>query len=166
MPLLRSIADQALEPDTWSACAELDADATDVLEALTDPQTIAAWAPVSFDVESPAGQRLRAGSRERVSGSIAGIGATFEVEVARADAERLELVASGPVSLDVVYTFRQRGSRVTVVARVAVSHRGGMRAQLLRPAVNALLRAGALQQALERLEDSLSDRYEPALIAA
>jgi hypothetical protein len=166
MLLLRSIAKEAHEPDVWSARANLDADATDVLEALTDPEMIAAWAPVSFDVEGAAGQPLRAGSRERVSGSIAGIGATFEVEVARADSERLELSARGPVSLDVRYTFCQRGSQVTVVARVAVSHRGGMTAQLLRPAVNALLRAGALERALERLEDSLSDRFEPTLLAA
>lgn len=166
MLLLRNNTNEALEPDVWSASAELDAGAADVLEALTDPELIAEWAPVSFEIEGASAQPLRAGSHERVSGSIAGLTTRFDVEVARADTRRLELSARGPLSLDVAYAFRARGSRVLVEAHVAVHRRGGMRAHVLRAAVAALLRAGALDCALGHLGDCVSERCEPALLAA
>jgi hypothetical protein len=154
------------EPDVWTASADLRSDSDEVLCALTAPASIARWAPVSFDVDGLAGSRLRAGSRERVSGSIAGITAVFDVEVTRADRQRLELVAQGPVSLDVAYSFSQHSDRVTVDARVAIRRQQGLRAQLLRAAVGALLNAGALGTALRRLERSLSCPYEAELLAA
>jgi hypothetical protein len=137
-----------------------------VVAALTDPASIACWAPVSFEVEGLAGGRLRSGSRERVSGSIAGIRATYDVEVTRADRQRLELVAHGPVSLDVAYGLSQRDDGVLVDARVAIRRQRGLAAQVLRAAVGALLNAGALRAALRRLEGSLCAPREPELLAA
>jgi hypothetical protein len=154
------------EPDVWTASAEMRSDSNEVLCALTEPASIARWAPVSFDLDGLAGSRLRAGSRERVSGSIAGMTAVFEVEVTRADEQRLELVAQGPVSLDVAYRFSQNPDGVIVDARVAVRRQQGLRAQVLRAAVGALLNAGALGTALRRLERSLSGPYEAELLAA
>ena len=150
----------------WTASATLRSDADEVLRALTSPDSIAQWAPVSFDVDGLAGSRLRAGSRERVSGSIAGITATFDVEVSRADRERLELVAHGPVALDVAYSFSEHDDGVIVNAQVGVRRQRGLTAEVLRAAVGALLNAGALAGALRRLESSLSCPREPELLAA
>ena len=75
--LLRDNRAIAGEPDVWTTSAWLDNDPDGVLRALTDPAAIAGWAPVNFEVDGLASGRLAAGSRrERVSGSIAGIGAT------------------------------------------------------------------------------------------
>jgi len=166
MLLLRSDTGSS-DSDVWTASAEVPSDVDDVLCALTEPASIASWAPVSFEVEGLAGSRLPAGSRERVSGSIAGIRTTFEVEVTRADRQRLELVAHGSVSLDVAYSFSQHDAGVTVVdARVGIRRQRGLTAQVLRAAVGALLNAGALRTALRRLESSLSCPLEPELRAA
>jgi hypothetical protein len=146
--------------DAWTASTEIRSDLDEVLAAVTRTESIACWAPVDFEVEGLAGGRLRAGSRERVSGSIAGIGATFEVEVTRADRERLQLVARGPVSLDVDYGFSERDQGVTVDAKVAILPQRGLKAQVLRAATAALLNAGALRTALRGLERSISQPVE------
>jgi hypothetical protein len=121
---------------------------------------------VSFEVDDPCGQPLRAGSHERVSGSLAGLRASFDVHVTRADLARLELVAEGPVALDVAYRFREQSGQVLVDAGVAVRGRGGLTGQLVRTAVGALLSAGALDSALARLQESVCERSQPTLAAA
>src|SRR5438270_7175575 len=78
-------------PGVWIARRASVADAEQVLRALTVPELIARWAPVGFEVAGLAGGRLRAGTCERVSGTIAGITAAFDVEVSHADTRRLEL---------------------------------------------------------------------------
>jgi hypothetical protein len=153
--LLRNIRAVAGEPEVWTASAWLDDDPNGVLRALTDPAAIARWAPVNFEADGLAGGRLATGTRERVSGSIAGIGASFDVEVIRADTNGLELVADGPISLDVNYRFIEHDDGVSVHARVGIRRRRGLSAQLLQTAVAALLNAGALARALRKLEDSL-----------
>jgi hypothetical protein len=172
--LLRDNRAVAAEPDVWTVSAWLDNCPDAVLRALTDPAAIALWAPVNFEVDGLAGGRLAAGSRERVSGSIAGIGATFDVKVMRADSKGLQLVADGPISLDVNYSFTEHDDGVSVHARVGIRRRRGLTAQLLQAAVAALLNAGALARALRKLEDSLGAaaprggfaRRQPELMAA
>jgi hypothetical protein len=154
------------DQDTWSARTRMCAYAEDVLEALTDPNRIAEWAPISFEVEGLHGERLRAGSRAQVSGSLAGIGAAFDVEVHRADSSGLELVARGPVALDVSYRIRDHDDGVLVEVAVAVQRQRGLTAQLLRTALTALMNAGALRSALRRLETSLNCPLEAELVAA
>jgi hypothetical protein len=166
MLLLRTLENATRGPEVWTAQAQLCAEPEEVLRALTDPEMIAAWAPISFDVDGLAGGRLHAGSRARVSGTIAGVGATFEVEVARADTELLELVANGPVSFEVTYRLCPRADRLQVDARVALPRGRGLTGQLLRTATVALLNAGALGAALRRLERSVSCPLEPELLAA
>jgi|SRR5690349_13233719 hypothetical protein len=68
------------EPNVWTARAWLDDDPDRVLRAMTDPAAIARWAPVRFEADGLTDGRLAAGNRERVTGSIAGIAATFVVE--------------------------------------------------------------------------------------
>jgi Polyketide cyclase / dehydrase and lipid transport len=161
----RSIPDNRCA-DAWTAQAALRAGPDEVLEALTDPARIARWAPIQFEVDGLAGGRLIAGSRERVYGTIAGVHATFDVEVARADTERLELVAHGPVSFDVTYTFRGHDGVVVVDAYVSLRRQRGFTAQLLRTVAAGLLSAGALRGALARLDASLSRPVEAELLAA
>jgi hypothetical protein len=164
----------AREPDVWTASAWLENDPDRVLCALTDPAAIAQWAPVNFEVDGLAAGRLAAGGRERVRGSIAGIAAAFDVEVMRADTKGLELVADGPISLDVDYSFIEHDDGVSVHARVGIRRRRGLTAQLLQAAVAALLNAGALARALCKLEDSLGApaprgvfaRSQPEFVAA
>ena len=152
--------------DVWTATIDLESDPDEVLRALTDPAAIAQWAPVSFDVDGLAGSRLRAGSRERVSGSIAGIRTTFEIEVRSADRERLELTARGPVSLDVTYRFEEHDAGVRVDAQVGIHRQRGLTARLVRSALGTLLNAGVLGFALRRLEAALSAPLEANLLAA
>lgn len=132
---------------------DLDADACEVLAALTDPELIAAWAPVGFALDRPGASRLQTGSHERVSGSLAGVRASFEIDVMRAEPGRLELVAEGPLGMDVAYRFREQGGYVALVASVSLHRRGGLTGQILRGAVAALLNAGALDRALSRLAE-------------
>jgi polyketide cyclase/dehydrase/lipid transport protein len=164
--LLRRSQPPNAQADAWTAQAAVRADADQVLQALTDPARIAAWAPVDFEVDGLAGGRLIAGSRERVCGTIAGVHAKFEVEVARADTERLELVAHGPVSFDVTYAFRGDDGVVVVDAQVSLRRQRGLAAQLLRTVAAGLLSAGALGGALARLEASLTRPVESELLAA
>ena len=153
-------------PGAWTARTDFAADADQVLRALTVPALIARWAPVDFEVEGLAGGRLRAGARERVSGTIAGVRTAFDVEVTRADTRRLELTAQGPVGLEVSYAFTQRVGSVGVEARVAVSRGRGFTSQLLVAAVSAILNAGALSRALSRLEASLAPAGDEELAMA
>lgn len=166
MLFLRTFAGAPDEPDVWTARAHLRADAEAVLDALTDPAMIAVWAPVPFEVAGLAGGRLQAGSRARVTGSIAGVSAVFDIEVRSADTERLELSADGPVSLDVDYRLSEDDRGVSVEAAVELRRGRGLAAQVLRPAVGALLSAGALGSALRRLDASLSRDAELQLAPA
>lgn len=162
------IAVRTPETDVWTAQVTIEASVRQVLTALTDPDAIAAWAPVSFEVEGLAGPRLRSGSRERVTGTLAGFGTTFDVEVHRADERGLQLTARGPVQLEVDYTFTPGHRGVTVDASVRLARQRGLSAQVLRAAVAALMHGGALGSSLRRLQLALSYEWcpEPALLAA
>jgi hypothetical protein len=142
----------------WTASALLDADAGEVLGALTDPERIADWAPVGFDLDELDGGRLDSGAHARVRGALAGLGATFDVEVLRAGEDGLELVARGPIELDVAYLLETAGDRVYVDVRVAIRRGPGLAAKLLEAATAGLLRGGALESALRRLDGAVRGR--------
>jgi hypothetical protein len=150
--------------DVWRARASMRSESGAVLAALTEPELIAAWAPVGFELEDPDAMPLHAGSHERVCGSIAGVKAHFDVEVTRAEPGRLELVADGPLAMEVAWRFRACRDRVVVDASIVLRPRSGLTGRILRGAVVALLNAGALDRALQRLDESLC--REPELIAA
>jgi carbon monoxide dehydrogenase subunit G len=139
---------------TWTAQALTDARPEDVLGALTDPDAVARWSPVPFDVEDDDVRRLRAGTRTRVSGRLAGVRVGFDVEVERADDRALRLRASGPVSMDVEYDVAASGSATEVRASVSVRPGRGLLSGVMAEATNGLLRAGALDTALDRLARS------------
>lgn len=166
MLLIGAKSSPSAGPAVWNARTLIRTDAAEALHALTDPAMIARWAPVAFEVDGISGGCLRAGSRERVTGTIAGIRASFDVEVSRADTARLELVARGPVTLDVAYSFSDQDLGVLVEASVGLRQQRGLAAQVLRAAVAALLGAGGLSSALGRLEASLCQTPQPELLAA
>jgi len=74
------------------------------MDILTRPGAIASWAPIPFEVEGLKGDRLQAGSRAKVAGSLAGKELEFDVRVHQADCCNLRLTAVGPfVEMDVEY---------------------------------------------------------------
>jgi hypothetical protein len=136
---------------TWTATTTVDAPPEAVLDVLTDPGACARWAPVDFEVTDLVAKRLETGSRPRVSGRIAGVEVGFDVEVLTAGDDRLQLRCDGPVGIDVRYDLEaaERGSEVR--ASVGVKPGRGIRGRILAEATSALLRAGALNHALDRI---------------
>jgi uncharacterized protein YndB with AHSA1/START domain len=136
---------------TWTATATVDAGPEAVLHVLTDPDAVARWAPLPFDVEDLDTPRLMTGSRARVSGRLAGRRVGFDVEVHEADHGRLALAADGPVGLDVAYDLAPSGRGSEVRASISVRSGRGLTGRLIAEATNALLSAGALTHAISRL---------------
>jgi hypothetical protein len=135
---------------TWTATTITEARPEDVLAALTDPDAVARWSPVAFDIEDDL-FRLRAGSRTRVSGKLAGVRVGFDVEVHEADAGRFSLSACGPVAMDVDYDVATGDDGTEVHASVSVRPGRGLLSTVMAEATAGLLRAGALSAAVDRL---------------
>jgi hypothetical protein len=131
----------------------------EVLGVLTEPEAIARWSPVDFQVLDFAGARLGPGDRVRVRGRLIGRPLEFEVVVREADDGRLALSASGPVRLDVEYLATGCADGSEVCASVAVSGQG-LWGRALAQATDTLLAAGALRAALDRI----AQQVEPALV--
>jgi hypothetical protein len=87
----------------------------------------------------------------------------FEVEVQAADLERLELVAKGPIGIDVRYDLAPADDGAEVRASVSVSG-GGLRGRVIAKATEALLAGGALQGAAGRIARAAEQR--PAIAVA
>ena len=136
---------------TWTATTTVDADPAAVLDVLTDPDAVARWAPLPFDVDDLDTPRLMTGSRARVSGRLAGRRVGFDVEVHLAEPRRLSLAAHGPVGLDVAYDLAAHEGGSEVRASISVRSGKGITGRLLAEATNALLSAGALTHAISRL---------------
>jgi uncharacterized protein YndB with AHSA1/START domain len=128
-----------------------DAAPDQVLQVLTDPDAIASWSPIPFEVEDLDGLRLEAGSHARVSGSLAGKRVGFDVEVHAADEGGLELSAEGPIGIDVLYELEPMDGGSEVTASVSVRDGSGITGRLLARATGALLAAGALDAAAGRI---------------
>ena len=146
---------------TWTSETWLAGPPDEVLDLLTEPDAIARWAPIDFEVSDHERGRLRAGSHTRVCGLLAGRRVEMDVEVLDAEAGRLALIANGPISIDVEYVLRplDRGSQLR--ASVSVAGRG-LIGRVLAQATDVLLAAGALDRAIDRIGREL----EPALVAA
>jgi hypothetical protein len=145
---------------TWHASATVPGSPAEILAFLTEPEAIARWAPVPFEMLALDGDRLRPGNHARVAGHLAGRYVEFDVDVLQASADRLELVADGPVSLGVRYVLRPLGEYSEVDASVSVEGRGPF-GRVLAKATEALLAAGALRLSL----DQLGRELQPTLAA-
>jgi hypothetical protein len=140
--------------ETWVAGAP-----EHVLELLTEPDAIARWAPIPFEVRDLDGERLVAGTRARVSGALAARRMEFEVEIHEAHEERVSLVAHGPVSIGAEYLLAPADGGSDV--RASVSVRGsGLPGRALARAFEAVLAAGALRASIARIAREL-DELEP-----
>jgi hypothetical protein len=146
---------------TWRSNAMLPGSPGEVLELLTQPDAISRWAPVPFEVLALDGARLKSGTHARVAGRLAGRSVEFDVDVVRACDDRLELIADGPISLDVLYRVTATGTGSEIEASVSVAGRG-LFGRVLAKATEALLAGGALRVSLERLARELSPVPGPA----
>ncbi len=135
---------------TWTTQTTVTGLPDEVLALLTAPDAIARWTPVPFELIDLDADRLVTGTGARVRGRLAGRSLEFDVEVLAADDNRVALVATGPISIDVEYRLRPapRGSNVS--ASVSVSGRG-LIGRVIAQATDALLAAGALDLALSRI---------------
>jgi len=139
--------------ETWVAGAP-----DEVLELLTEPDAIARWAPIPFELLDLDDERLLAGAHARVSGVLAGRRLEFDVEIHEADEERVSLAANGLVSIGAEYLLAPAGGGTDVRASISVSGRG-MLGGILARAFEAVLAAGALRASVARIGREL----EPAL---
>jgi len=137
--------------DSWTATAQAKATPEQLLEVLTHPQQIRRWSPVEFDVDDLASRRLAAGTRAKVSGRLAGVPVTFDVQVHAADRERLELSADGPIGLDVRYDLASADEGAEMTASVRVRRGGGLTGRVVATAAASILSAGALDGATGRI---------------
>src|ERR1700750_2620845 len=135
---------------TWTTHTNCPGTPNDVLDLLTEPDAIARWSPLPFSMDGCARDRLRAGDRVRVGGELAGRSLEFVVRVAQAGGRRRGLTASGPIEIDVEYLVAPAPQGSTVKASVGVAGRG-LLGRILARATDALLAAGALHAALDRI---------------
>src|SRR5947209_14676265 len=140
---------------TWHTKATVPGSPSEVLELLTEPDSIATWSPVPFKVLALDGARLQSGSHARVAGCLAGRSVEFDVHVIRASDQWLELVAQGPISIDVRYRLQDCGSSSQIEASIGVEGRG-LFGRVLAKATEALMAAGALRMSLDRVGRELT----------
>ena len=143
---------------TWTTQTWVAGTPEEVLELLTEPDAIARWAPIPFELLDLDGARLQQGTRARVSGALAGRRLEFDVEIREADEERLSLVANGLVSIGAEYLLAPADGGSDVRASVSVSGHGLLGGTLAR-AFEAVLASGALRASVTRIGREL----EPAL---
>jgi hypothetical protein len=148
----------------WTATARANATPCQVLQVLTLPDEIRRWSPVDFDLEDLAVKRLAPGTRGRVTGRLAGVRVGFDVEIHAADETILELSADGPVGLDVRYEMTKDEMGAELIASVSLRRGGGITGRLVANATAALLSAGALEGAAERIAQ-VAESQQRALAA-
>jgi hypothetical protein len=135
----------------WTADTAIGANPGQVMDVLTRPCAISAWAPVPFEVEGLDSDRLRTGSKARVAGMLAGKELSFDVEVHNADCCELRLTAVGPfVEMDVTYDVEPLADEAYVRASIDVKGKGVM-GRFVAKAVEGILAGGALSGALGQL---------------
>ena len=139
---------------TWTTHKHVAADPKVVLDLLTDTDACRRWAPVPFDLDDATCTRLAAGARMRISGQLVGRRVGFDVEVHEAADGRLALSAHGPVAMDVAYEAKPAKGGSEVCASISVRSGGGLFGRMFESATTALLQAGALGAAVDRIAAS------------
>jgi polyketide cyclase/dehydrase/lipid transport protein len=135
----------------WTSRAQAKATPEQLLEVLTHPQQIRRWSPVDFSVDEHESRHLAAGTRTRVTGRVAGVPVSFDVEVHAADTGGLEISAEGPIGLDVRYDLAPADGGAEMTASVRVRSGGGLTGRIAANAAATLLSAGALDGATGRI---------------
>lgn len=142
----------------WTATAQANATPEQLLEVLTHPEQIRCWSPVQFDVGDLEGRRLATGTSTRVTGRLAGVPLSFDVEVHSADSAGLEISADGPIGFDVRYDLAAVDTGAELTASVRVRRSGGLTGRAVANAAGALLSAGALDGATGRIVRAAESR--------
>lgn len=137
--------------DRWTSRVQAKAAPERLLEVLTHPDQIRRWSPVDFDVDDLETRRLSAGTRTKVTGRLAGVPVSFDVEVHTAEPDRLELSAEGPIGLEVVYELAGADQGSEMTASVRVRRGRGITGRVVATAATSLLTAGALDGATGRI---------------
>jgi hypothetical protein len=144
----------------WTAHTAIGAGRDQVMDVLTRPCSIAAWAPMPFEVEGLRGDRLETGSHARVAGRLAGKELEFDVSVHQATADMLRLTASGPfVELDVAYDINALDEWSQLTASIGVTGKGVL-GRFVAKAVEGLLASGGLDHALARLAKTVETGHD------
>ncbi len=140
---------------TWTATKRIDAEPAVVLGVLTDTDAVRRWSPVPFDLDDDA-DRLIAGARMRVSGQLVGKRVGFDVEVHEAGDGRLALTAqrAGRLRRRLRGPARRSRGKSDVCASISLRSCGGLFGRLAEQATAALLTAGALGAAVDRIAAS------------
>lgn len=150
--------------NSYATTIQTTASAEQVLAVLTDPSAIRSWSPVPFELEGEVGERLEAGRRARVSGSLAGLRVGFDVAVHSADTDGLRLSADGPVAIDVDYRMRARPGGSELSACVSLERARGITSRIIGKAAEALLMAGALDGAAARIANAAEATVAPVVV--
>jgi len=148
----------------WTARARTNATPEQLLEVLTHPGQIRRWSPIEFDLDELDDRRLAAGTRTTVTGRLAGVPVSFDVQVHAADAGGLEISANGPVGLDVRYDLAALDAGAEMTASIRVRPGGGLTGRVVANAASALLSAGVLEGATGRIARAAES--EPLAAAA
>lgn len=143
---------------TWTTETWIATRPDRVLAVLIEPDAIARWSPVPYELLELDGDRLESGSRARVRGSLAGRSLEFSVHIQQAEDGRLALLADGPVVIDADYSLLEVAGGSRVRASVGVAGRGLVGGALARIA-EGLLAAGLLRLSLARLTREVQIRY-------
>lgn len=146
----------------WETRTTVNGEPDDVLAVLTDPDAARRWSPIGFDLEAIEGDRLQSGTHAVLTGKLAGRRVKFDVHVTKASDGQLELHATGPVSMDVLYDAVLVGEATEVVAQVLVKPGGGILGRMLSSATDALLAGGALNIAVQSVAREVEQSVELA----
>lgn len=146
----------------WTATAQANATPEQLLDVLTHPQQIRRWSPVDFSMGDFEDGRLAAGTSTKVTGRLAGVPVSFDVEVRAADTARLELSADGPIGFDVRYDLAAVDAGAELTASISVRRGGGLTGRVVANAAAALLSAGALDGATGRIVRAAESRLYAA----
>jgi uncharacterized protein YndB with AHSA1/START domain len=150
--------------NSWTSTAQASATPEQLLEVLTHPEQIRRWSPVEFSVGDLESRRLAAGTRTKVTGRLAGVPVSFDVEVHAADPGRLEISAEGPIGLEVRYDLAPADGGAEMTASVGVRSGGGLTGRVVAKAAATLLSAGALDGATGRI--AAAAEAKPYAVAA
>lgn len=148
----------------WTSRAQANATPEQLLAVLTHPQQIRRWSPIDFSTDDLECRQLAAGTRTRVTGRLAGVPVSFDVEVHAADTGRLEISAEGPIGLDVRYDLAPADGGAEMTASVSVRSGGGLTGRVAAKAAMTLLSAGALDGATGRI--AAAAESQPYAVAA
>jgi hypothetical protein len=143
---------------TWTTETWMAGPPAKVLHLLTEPDAIARWAPIPFEVLDLDGARFESGTRARVRAVLAGRRMEFDVEIHEADEEGVSLLATGPVSIGAVTQLAPVDGGSDFRTSVSVRGRGLMGGVAAR-VVESVLAAGILRASVARIGREL----EPVL---